>query len=323
MAKLILLLRSCFLFGIIVLITVKFSVSLIATLPAQAYLLNSSPQEVSQIRLGIPLGAQTLQVSQSSNQPATRRRPPSARVPGSSPSSSTSSNNGGFWSFIRSLGRRGSCSNLELPLIALLPPSTTSNQQYKELVNGIALTTAPHPTFWFYIPTQLKSIPLAELMLQTGGEQDIPGYPISIHLATSGIVKLELPSIQNELDLETPYHWYFSVICNVDRSSRNPSVDGWIKRVLPENVGLNTAQIESATIEEKIDFYIQSELWLEAITLLAAEQCRNTQRQVSEDDYWNILLSATIGKENLAKISPISHCSSSQALQFAEQPSRN
>ncbi len=55
--------------------------------------------------------------------------------------------------------------------------------------------------------------------------------PIKVALANQpGIISVSLP-LQSALQIQKFYFWYFSVICDTDRPSRNPSVNGWIQRV--------------------------------------------------------------------------------------------
>nr|WP_242067618.1 DUF928 domain-containing protein [Leptolyngbya sp. FACHB-711] len=48
-------------------------------------------------------------------------------------------------------GRRGECPATQLPLIALAPSTQDTSQTPTAIYVG-GVTTAEHPTFWFYVP---------------------------------------------------------------------------------------------------------------------------------------------------------------------------
>ncbi|NET33347.1 MAG: DUF928 domain-containing protein [Cyanothece sp. SIO1E1] len=231
-----------------------------------------------------------------------------------------------FWEWLRGGGRRGSCSALEPPLMALLPaPAASSDESVdrekdavltEEIRNSLALTVSDHPRIWLYIPEQLRGIDSAEVMMQDEKGQDVGGYPLNVKLQTSGMVSFELP---HALDLGQPYHWYFSVICNEQRPSRNPNVDGWVERVAPEQMGLDQRQLAVATPKEQIDLYAAKDIWYETLTLLAEQNCRNRQNSTFAE-YWDLILRDIVPEDELDLINPLSYCGAGQKLQ-AKHPS--
>ena len=146
-------------------------------------------------------------------------------------------------------GRGDTCPvDVDMPLTALAIESLTDQSQ-KDLpetnrsnyVGGE--TTEASPTFWFYVPyTGSKSEGTARLMLLDESKMPVFENPISLSLTENpGIISVSLPP-QVALQIDKPYFWYFSVICNLDRPSRNPSVNGWIRRRVPSEPGTAAGQ---------------------------------------------------------------------------------
>ena len=222
----------------------------------------------------------------------------------------------GFWARLEGLSRRGSCSNLNPPLIALLPPFPSVVDRAgvvlaEGLESGLALTVSAYPTFWFVVPEQIRHIDFAEFMLQDERNEDVFKQPIKIQLKTSGIVSFELPSEEKPLELKQPYHWYFSVVCNSDRPSRNPSIDGWIERVQLET---SKERLAAATPRKRIEIYASKDIWHETLKLLAEQRCRYRQNPLYAE-YWDTILQAVVRDVDRDKIDPLSYCSSKQQLQ--------
>lgn len=187
----------------------------------------------------------------------------------------------------RSGGDRGECpalsSNLNTApdnhLTALIPES------------GETLSALESPTLWFYIPYSSKSPLSARLVIRDEYGKMVMEPQITELPTTSGIVRWQLPQ---ELKINQSYHWYFSVLCNSDKPSSNPIVDGWIRRIQP-NLAL-VSQLRTATLTEQVTLYTQAGLWSDAFTLVANQ--RDTDPQAKTE--WNKLLKA-ISLESLVK----------------------
>jgi hypothetical protein len=214
-----------------------------------------------------------------------------------------------FW--IRWFGsaRRGSCSKFNPPLIALIPQleeetksfiNTTSSFETDIKENGQVLTANAQPNFWIYIPTTSKGeINPAEFMMQYADDTDALERPVSFSLPDSGgIVSFKIPEDTKSpngdelFKLNQEYHWYFSIICNSRRPSRNLSIDGWVKRVSLNP--LHATQLQALPERKRIEFYASENLWYETLTSTAELLCKqqNTKEQDTKlDNYWsNVLL---------------------------------
>ncbi|MBL1179331.1 DUF928 domain-containing protein [Pantanalinema sp. GBBB05] len=187
----------------------------------------------------------------------------------------------------RSGGDRGECpalsSNLNTApdshLTALIPES------------GETLSALESPTLWFYIPYSSKPPLSARLVIRDEYGKMVMEPQITKLPITSGIVRWQL---SQELKINQNYHWYFSILCNSDKPSSNPIVDGWIRRI-QLNPTLNS-RLKTTTLIEQIALYTQAGLWSDAFTLVANQRDTNSQAKTE----WNKLLKA-IGLESLAK----------------------
>lgn len=230
----------------------------------------------------------------------------------------------GFWARLLGLGRRGSCSDLTHPLIALVPTlladdiNTVENLQLPsgngELMDvefagqGVTLTLSSQPNFWFYIPKQARDAKRVELMIQDINGDDLVTLdnPIKANIKT-GLVSFQPPADLVDFEPNQPYHWYFSVVCDPDRPSRNPNVDGWIERIDTNALGIDTTKLEQLPPEERLDLYSKFNIWNETVTLLAEKHCLNPQ-DPTFIEYWNILLDSSLPGVGRDWIDPLTYC---------------
>ncbi|MEH2080094.1 MAG: DUF928 domain-containing protein [Nostoc sp.] len=139
--------------------------------------------------------------------------------------------------------KRGPCATEEFEsLIALAPErklklDPVSTEKVGETVEG-------YPTFWFYLPPYRSSIKSAKFVLLDENRHLILQDPVYAQLPqfsqesqrsqNLGIIAgLTLPRKENALQVGKQYSWYFSILCDYQKPSRNPEVTGQIQRVLP------------------------------------------------------------------------------------------
>lgn len=136
-------------------------------------------------------------------------------------------------------------------------------------------TIEEHPTFWFYLPyslpaedsqgaTTTSSNRVAQFVLLDETNRVVSNELISVKLLkTPHLVKYALPY---SLETGEVYNWYFSVICDSDKLSRNPVVRGWLQRIEP------TPKLQLALKEvshfEQYQTYFNNGIWLDAINSL-------------------------------------------------------
>lgn len=164
----------------------------------------------------------------------------------------------------------------------------------------LGLTTAKHPTFWFYIP--YSSIFSAEFVLQNeAGETIYPIYPVSLS-GTPGVVNFSLPSTAPPLEIGKSYHWYLNINCGQESIS---FVDGWIRRdlLLPDL----KSKLETATPRERVALFAEKGMWYDALTASA-----ELRRVNPKDTSWAAMLQA-VGLNDITSEPIVECCQQSSA----------
>ncbi|MEM8505466.1 MAG: DUF928 domain-containing protein [Cyanobacteria bacterium P01_D01_bin.1] len=184
-------------------------------------------------------------------------------------------------------GRRGKCSAIRQNLKAIVPlplePSTEESRVATEdLEDLFMLTDDPSPKLWFYTDDLPLGVDQGELMIQvlqeneSAKEIDVLETPVvitDISAGKSGIFSVDFndfESLGNILGAGNRYKWYFSVICERERPSRNPSVSGWIRYEPYDEKGVSAPLNNRRRIEQ----YIENRYWHSALTLAAEAQCQ-------------------------------------------------
>lgn len=167
-------------------------------------------------------------------------------------------------------GGRGNCPNLaqDKQLIALIPAYTPETQESSKAV--LSYTIKQRPNLWFYIPykydekTQVK---FAKLALIDEEKHLISQPPFLFQLPQQpGIVQVNLPI---NLEVNKPYKWFLSIVCDENKPSRNPSVSGWIQRILPNKAGFIVEPSEDVLARISYRDMAKNGLWFDAFTRLA------------------------------------------------------
>jgi Domain of Unknown Function (DUF928) len=163
---------------------------------------------------------------------------------------------------------------------------------------NLALTLSERPTFWFYIPYTTAQVDRATFKLLDVTD---PSDPSVIALLTlndnelsdiPGIISVTVPDSAQPLELDREYRWYFKLECDGNSPSKNPRVNGWVKRVSPDSQpdsptvegtvsGLVTpdeltqllAQLDQAhTPRERFLAYATHHIWYDALTEIARDR---------------------------------------------------
>jgi Domain of Unknown Function (DUF928) len=185
-----------------------------------------------------------------------------------------------------SAGKQGACSNL-MPM-ALIPQvsSNFSEMTPSNFIEGLINFTADQSsTFWFYVPEiSSPDIKLAELVILS---EDKKVSETFFHLIkTAGIVSLTLPLKEaRSLQSNQIYHWFFSIICDARRPSRNSSVDGWIKiKNEPKDY-----ELIGITERRKFEIYAKNNVWHDLLTTLIQSHCNKTSDLVLKKHWFNFM----------------------------------
>ena len=184
-----------------------------------------------------------------------------------------------------------SCLSGNQKLTALVPPS------------GEALTIAPYPTFFWYLPeTSAESLEFI-VRDQYGLEVYSTHYPLPKADATgrfrAKILHLTLPAFAGiePLQLDQEYKWELNLICNSGESSYDISVQANIRRVLPDTNLITNLSTASST--EKVVLYAENRLWHETLTSLL-ELSRSNPTDPNLDAVWTKLLTS-VELENISQ----------------------
>jgi hypothetical protein len=135
-------------------------------------------------------------------------------------------------------------------------------------------TTEEYPTFLFYVPYAFKEsqIEYGKFVLLDKDKKMI-AKPVLFKLPDGNlpsIAKLTLPKSMGPLKDGDEYNWYFSIVCNDKKPSRNPSVSGWIEK------------IESSAYLPTYLNYANKGIWYDAVSRLIASQNPQTLSQQPE-----------------------------------------
>jgi hypothetical protein len=183
---------------------------------------------------------------------------------------------------------------------ALVPSESVNDENTSETQEtGIAtnaeavggLTITPRPTFWFYVPyvstvnstSGASSKRVAQFVLLDETNHPVWNELINIELRDRPrLIEYPLPYT---LETEKLYSWYFSVICDSDKLSRNPIVRGWVERTEP-TPELKIA-LRTAPRYEQYVVYANNGIWFETVSSLV--DVRRQFPYTNRDD-WTILL---------------------------------
>ncbi len=132
--------------------------------------------------------------------------------------------------------RRGPCATEELASLVALAP----DRALKLIPVGekVASTVTGYPTFWFYLPGYPASIHSAKFVLLDESNHLLQ-QPVYAQLPpnSDGILAgLTLPAKGKALEVGKQYTWYFSILCDPFKPSRNPELIGQVQRSLPSSL---------------------------------------------------------------------------------------
>ena len=154
-----------------------------------------------------------------------------------------------------------------------------------ELVGG--LTTEARPTFWFYLPyistSGTSPNRVAQFVLLDESEHPVWNELMTVELLDNPRL-VEYPMAYT-LEIGKLYSWYFSVICDSDKLSRNPVVRGWIQRVEPTEE-LQTALKNAPRFEQYVT-YAENGIWFESVNSLV--KIRRQFPSVNRDAWTSLL----------------------------------
>lgn len=141
----------------------------------------------------------------------------------------------------------------------------TETDSNTEFVGG--LTIAAQPTFLFYLPYTTPQPPqnlVAQFVLLDDMNHPVWNELMAVEL--SDTPRLVEYLLSYSLEIGKLYNWYFSVICDSDKLSRNPVVRGWIQRAEP-TPELQDALRNASRFEQYLA-YANNGIWFDTVSSL-------------------------------------------------------
>ncbi|MBF2066046.1 MAG: DUF928 domain-containing protein [Calothrix sp. C42_A2020_038] len=179
-------------------------------------------------------------------------------------------------------GRRDTCPSVNPQLTALVPVT----EEADNVKNVWGLTTAEHPTLWFYIPyTKSFGYPTEFVLLN---DNSVPIYKKNVSLPEQpGIINITLPTSISPLEFNKHYRWFLKVYCTQEKQSRPIYVEGVVSRVSLSE-GINQ-QLQNASPQQKLAIYAQNGIWYQALEILVQLKQENPRNSIIQNS-WNSLL---------------------------------
>ena len=168
-------------------------------------------------------------------------------------------------------------------VMALVPSlKTTQNIPW-------GLTTATHPTLWFYAPQGLAAnIPLEFILHDETGQNryrnvvQTPETPI-------GVFSLSLPATADALQLGKTYQWSVSIYCDAEVIDTPITMKGHLQRIaLPAR--LQNQLDATSDILERAILYAKNGIWYDTLTTLGGRIRQGNDVDVLITSAWTDLL---------------------------------
>jgi len=182
-------------------------------------------------------------------------------------------------------GDRNPCPGIPKSLTALVP--VTKKNDGSELRLG--KTIQAHPTFWFYVPYESKSIKSAKFSLRDREGVTLYETPLNM-TGIPGIISASLPSTEPSLEIGKYYQYYLFIYvdCTPNSGLEPENVQGWVRR---EKLSTTLeSQLAGATPQQQAELYAKNKFWYDALRVLA--ELKNTNQM--NDDWAKLLRSNTL-----------------------------
>jgi hypothetical protein len=145
---------------------------------------------------------------------------------------------------------------------AVVPPKPASIKRSEIVVEN---TISDRPTFFLHIPQTAAKQGLFLLRSDKSNEIILEkNLPLT---ATNGIFAYTLPADFPGLKVGEYYRWRFSLMCNTEDFSGNPSTIGWIKREEPSSI-VAEQLARAETVLERVYIYVENGYWHDTVKTL-------------------------------------------------------
>ena len=196
------------------------------------------------------------------------------------------------------------CRKTAHPLTAFVPDSTSGR------------THLSHPTFWFYVPHDIKSIsssvkagePVQFILteaVERGPEIEIYQQSYALPANPDTFFSIKLPETVPGLEFNKQYRWTLAVYCQENNSSGAATVTGSIERVKVSSDWQNRLR-SATTLEEELRLYYRKNLWYDMVDTVA-ERHQDHPTDSSVTAAWDYILGA-VYLCSLSTVPPAAYC---------------
>jgi Domain of Unknown Function (DUF928) len=160
-------------------------------------------------------------------------------------------------------------------------------------VDKFSTTVSTTPTFfWYLAETSAKT---AEFRLLDEADQEVFMDTISLK-AQPGIMSYVLPKrAAPYIASGKEYRWEFSLICDADRFSVNPLVEGVVQYIEP-SIALTDATSKAKTFRDLAAVYAEQGIWHDALLTLAQQRCDRPNDLTLKMSWATLLRSVQLGE---------------------------
>ena len=183
---------------------------------------------------------------------------------------------------LRGGAARGACLSANDSLKLILPP--TVSEQEKDQVYSVS-TIAARPKFFVYVPQ--TSAQKAKFTLSSENEKNLVEATFAL-TGTPGVVSFSLPTNAPPLEVGKTYKWSVQIVCETGDGDNggNLIAEGEVERIQPPAALVN---IEKVAPRQRLDLYVDAQLWYDSVTTLAELQHTNPQNLSLKKDWEDLL----------------------------------
>ena len=194
---------------------------------------------------------------------------------------------------LRGGAARGACLSANDSLKLILPP--TVSEQEKDQVYSVS-TIAARPKFFVYVPQ--TSAQKAKFTLSSENEKNLVEASSENEknlveatfalTGTPGVVSFSLPTNAPPLEVGKTYKWSVQIVCETGDGDNggNLIAEGEVERIQPPAALVN---IEKVAPRQRLDLYVDAQLWYDSVTTLAELQHTNPQNLSLKKDWEDLL----------------------------------
>ncbi len=179
---------------------------------------------------------------------------------------------------------RGGCASSDRTLTALVP------------ANNLGMTTAQYPIIFFYVPQ--TSADVLEISLLDENDNEIYQKNLTPN-KTGGVASINFSSLPGlkPLQVGKSYHWYLSIVCNVQDRSADIYVDGWVQRIKPDPA--LQSELQQLPLGDRASLYAVNGIWYDTLAVLFETRKASPNNSALVNDWADLLDS--VGLDTIAR----------------------